>query len=260
MAAIKTHKLWLKVTAAIVALGLLTSTLSASAVSFNWKSLRRNGSPVRRASAGTRGPAFCVTGKKPLVSLTPSQYNSQTGSDSPTLYAYVPHTIAKQAKVLWVEKGTEASAKRSERTYQLSGKSGIVGFKLPAGAIAAGKEYRWTLVLLCYPQNYGSNDRVESFIQRAPVGADIAQALKSATTLQQRLDLYSQAGLWQDGLAEIAQRRQNRPNDSDLKKAWDSWLLLDEVRLDKVEVGPKSFIGIVDEPVLSPSDSPKLLP
>ena len=251
MTAIKTRKLWLKVTAAIVALGLLTSTLSASAFSFNWKTLRRLGLPARRASAGTKGPAFCVTGKKPLVSLAPAQYNNQTASDSPTLYAYIPSTIAKQVKVLWVEKGAEASAKRSERTYQLSKKSGIVGLKLPAGAIKAGKEYRLTLVLLCYSQNYGSNDRVESWLQRAPVGVDIAQALKSATTLQQRLEVYAQAGLWQDGLSEIAQRRQNRPSDSELKKVWKSWLLLDEVRLDKVEIGSESPISIVDEPVLS---------
>ena len=93
----------------------------------------------------------------------------------------------------------------------------------------------WYFSLICNPSDSTADVTKEEFIERIALDSQLASKLEKAT-LREKVDLYAEAGIWQDTLTTLAQLRQENPNDSALKAEWES--LLKSVALEEVAKEP----------------------
>lgn len=211
------------------------------------------GNPDNREGGATRGPD-CVpdpTGKNPTkyITLLGPEWESQPKSNTrsllnagpkpgvsstisayPTFYWYVPETTARSMKFALREfVGQNAGDEDGYReiyttTFAIAGNPGIVSLRLPPYAslspLEVGKEYSWKLTLVCDSENDIS---VAGSIKRVPVDPLLANRIATAT-LEQRVELYADAQLWQETLTSLAELRRLRPNDPTIAIAWEKLL------------------------------------
>lgn len=195
-----------------------------------------DGAPGGRSPGGSRDPN-CFNKKSSIAALVPaSAVGGLTTNPSPTLFVYVPETSAKTAEFVLRNENKKTIYKS---IVKLSGKSEVVGIRLPASApkLEMGKRYRWFFSVVCdanAPDKSG-NPFVQGWIQRAQPSRFLADQLKQASS-RDRAQLYKQAGFWYEAVGALADLRRSRPNDSALKADWVS--LLRSAGLDQAAVEP----------------------
>ncbi len=196
------------------------------------------GIPGRREGAGTRGPRdVCIRGQKPLMALAPADNFSITTSKAPTLFWYVPPTIAKTAEIRLLDSNDQELYTGSTN---LTG-AGVVSYQLPrqaASQMVSGKVYRWQFSLICDADDPSRNPFVEGILQRTEPSARLTRALKQAATPRDRATAFAAAGIWQDAISTLATQRCTKPEDANGQIAWDS--LLKSVQLENF--AQESFI------------------
>jgi hypothetical protein len=113
----------------------------------------------------------------------------------------------------------------------------VIGVKLPASAPAleVGKNYKWSLVMVCGGELEPDSPGVEGWVRRvAPT-----PTLKSQKQLEVSLESASElakAGIWYDALSALAQLRQAQPENLALSAHWKE--LLESVKLDAIATEP----------------------
>lgn len=98
-----------------------------------------------------------------------------------------------------------------------------------------GKNYNWTLKIICDSVNSDYTPFVEGWVQRV----EQTQSLKTALSRAKPADfpsIYGSAGLWNDMLTALANLRRANPGDKKLKTDWQQ--LIDDVGLSKVSQEP----------------------
>ena len=216
---------------------------------------------------GTRGG--CPRVEKPITALVPTSSDRSTSGDSqslrattkatststiglttakhPTFWLYVPYSFSSPRRIEFALK--DEKGKPIYQTSFLESKisPGIVGFELPSAAPAldVNKVYGWQFSMSCKPEK---PDVVEDFavegatvqgsIHRIKPNSALAEQLDRATP-EERVALYTKAGIWYEAVTTLAQLLRRSPNDVNLREEWVQ--LLKEVDLD----------AIADEPIVS---------
>ncbi len=197
------------------------------------------GTLSRTAGGAQRGVAnsSCIQGNTPLTVLAPSNNVITTVSGNPTLFLYVPQTTAKSAQfVVSDAKGNEVYL----TSLALTGTPGVVQLSLPSTvSLETGQNYRWGFLLTCNLEN-GSDLPENAFVlgdlKRTDLTSEQKTKLAQAKEPLKQAEVYAEARIWQETLTILAQLRQNRPDDSNISKAWEE--LLDSVGLDAIATAP----------------------
>jgi len=74
--------------------------------------------------------------------------------------------------------------------------------------------------ILCPPEDERSNDLVvEGWVRRVTLNPTLETQLAQASPTK-KVELYAEAELWQDTLAQLVELRRNYPSDSEVANQW----------------------------------------
>jgi len=216
---------------------------------------------------GVRGG--CPQVNKPITALVPTSSDRSTSGASqslrattkttststiglttakhPTFWLYVPYSFQSPRRIEFSLK--DENGKQIYHTSFLESKisPGIVGFELPSAApsLEVNKVYHWQFSMSCNPENadvvedFGvEGAAVEAWIHRIKPNSSLTEQLNRATP-EERVALYTKAGIWFEAVTTLAQLRRQNPNNVKLREEWVQ--LLKDVDLD----------AIADEPIVS---------
>lgn len=181
---------------------LLPSTsflASPLSVSLEFPAGPRRSAPRSTAGGGVRGNLHPCTVKNetPLTALHPPDQLSTTTLGNPTLFVYVPPTIATAARFTLT---SPVGDKVYETAVALPSQSGVMRLPLPDTiALATATPYRWRLVMLCGAEE----EMVRGQILRVELGPEAKSAIATAQGLQ-KAELYAQSEVWLDTLMTLA--------------------------------------------------------
>ncbi|HEY9909489.1 MAG TPA: DUF928 domain-containing protein, partial [Thermosynechococcaceae cyanobacterium] len=119
-------------------------------------------------------------------------------------------------------------------TFRISDQAGIASVALPKSAgvppLQLGKDYHWTVALVCDAEIPQLNITVDGWVQRVQT---LAPETRSSNP-QERAALLAQKGIWFDALEAQAEQRCLKPNNP--AEGWTK--LLQAVKLDKIASQP----------------------
>lgn len=190
------------------------------------------GAPARTAGGGRRSVVSCVTGKTPLTALAPTNNVGTTVSANPTLFLFVPETIAESAEFILVdEQGNDIY----ETSVAIDGTPGVVKLNLPATvSLEAGKQYLWQFALICDPEFRLPDEAVQGLLERTELSPQQQRQVAQFAEPLKQAEAYAQARIWQETIAILAKLHQARPNDPVVTEAWKE--LLNSVQLEEAIV------------------------
>ncbi|MEQ9669124.1 DUF928 domain-containing protein [Coleofasciculus sp. G2-EDA-02] len=210
--------------------------------------------PGNREGGGTRGP--CITdptlGRGPIA-LVPKSGVGQTIAEYPTLSWYLPKNTAWGVELLVRDANnqeiystkyafdhyTGKDSKGEEQQYVV-GAPGIMSLTLPNLESSVlppemGKQYKWTLRLICNPTDGSGDVYVDGAFERVEPDPNLARRIQQATP-EQRVAMYAKERLWYETLNTLVELRRQSPNDVTLKAAWSR--LLSSVGLEQIVEEP----------------------
>jgi len=180
------------------------------------------GMPGQRIAGATRF-GECTQGKlAKIVALMPENNLGVTAAANPSLFFYVPQSMAKSAELMILSEGGDLLASQD---VPVSGTAGIVGVTIdPAKAtLQPGQKYQWIFSLTCKPNEPDANPFVTGWIERAELDSNLAAVITAAPAAE-RLPLLAANQLWNDTLATLAALQRQNPNDPAMKQQWQDLL------------------------------------
>jgi hypothetical protein len=216
------------------------------------------GSPGNREAGGVRSDTCAsVTERAGLTAIVPDTNVGLTTQASPQLFAYIPSNSADFAELRLLDEATGEDvyvsaiamppAPGSDYSYRAS----ILSLPLPATVtLEPGKDYLWALLLVCNADNRAEDIVVTAVVQRAsdayldtlPTEARQQLSEVASASPTERLTIYSEAGLWQDLLGQLAVLV-----DQDAATYGPLWADL---------LSDQGLEGIAAAPIVAPSDAP----
>jgi hypothetical protein len=166
-----------------------------------------DGSPPEREPAGTRGSCENTTGTPftPLLPVSKSGFSGYTLTEHPTFWFYIPY------KTNSISSGSFSLEDEQKNTFyrtsvKLPNTPGFVSVSIPTTEkpLEKNKQYRWTFTLSCASQETSEPPKVwhTGTVQRVDMPA-LESQLKTAT-LEQRINLYVENGIWYDAPTDLA--------------------------------------------------------
>lgn len=190
----------------------------------------KRGIPKNTQATGSRG---CTQPEQSLhASLTllvPKDHDGLTTLSYPTFFWHVSAPVPMAFAL--TERGAVQPLWEQQIQPQISG---IVQLEMPRNLpeLVPGKEYRWSVTLLCNSERPSANPFIQTWIQRVPATPALTQKLTAVTSNRDRASIYAQAGLWYDTLSAISSAHTVNPNDPFITE--ERLLLLDQVGLNQV--------------------------
>ncbi|WP_235526664.1 DUF928 domain-containing protein [Nostoc piscinale] len=173
------------------------------------------------------------------------KYNTAlTTVGNPTLYFLIPQNTAAYLELV-IQNEDDNGQIIYQQKYQTNTKAGIVGINLPPNTLVMNQKYLWNFSIICNPQNPALSKVVQGNIQRFE-NPSLMKKLAQAT-LQERVQLYAEAGIWHDALDTLARLRASRPNDFKVKADWEALLTAPGVEFDK-QLAQKALIFAKEAP------------
>ena len=173
---------------------------------------------VSMQNVSIQTPDQYVSTSSSFIPITPSSNFGQTIAEYPLLWVYLPKTSAN--KVVLSIKG-EDQTHHSQTIIHLDGRFGLVSLQpnLDSSPLEIGKNYLWSVVLVCGDTPSPNDPGVASWVRRIAVSDQINEnnALEEAYW-------YAEQGLWYDALSSLAQSRRSQPNNQDLIDIWAEFL------------------------------------
>lgn len=162
--------------------------------------------PQRTQGGGSRG---CVNSHPvSLKLLVPQDHTAFTANSHPTFSWYVSTVPSMPMEIALVEEGVAQPILVKRLTVK---NSGLLQFKLPqeVSGLEVGKEYRWTVSLVCNPERPSQSIYARAWIQRKDVSLNLYKNILSKKSSYDKALAYIQAGIWYDAIASIAEPTSN---------------------------------------------------
>ncbi|MGB3758069.1 MAG: DUF928 domain-containing protein [Rivularia sp. (in: cyanobacteria)] len=184
---------------------------------------------------GSRGES-CAIGKasksnSSVVKLLPKSNIGLTVEQHPSIMVYIPATTAQTA---FFSIQDEDFNHHYQTTLQLPKKAGVMEIKLPDSvpALATGKSYQYSLVMICGEYLEPDSPLVSGWIQRVqPKGNALLQ--KPSVELASKL---AGEGIWYDAVSTLAELRKSQPNNQSAINSWQQ--LLNSAGLSEIAQEP----------------------
>jgi hypothetical protein len=185
----------------------------------------QRGTPRRTQGTGSRGCG--ETQSAALELLVPNDHTAQTLSGHPSFFWYISEIPTEPVEFALVESGVAQPIFVKQLQLQ---KAGIVRMEMPKNLpeLVPGKEYRWSVTLVCNANRRSNDTFAQSWIKRVPETPALKQQLAAATTDRDRASIYAKAGLWYDAL--------NALSTTQSANSQDFFSLLDRAGLTQVAV------------------------
>ncbi|MBC7971228.1 MAG: DUF928 domain-containing protein [Verrucomicrobia bacterium] len=222
-------------------LGFMVCSLPLLAMAADFKPPRR-GLPGRREGGGTRDPIACIQGNpSQLVALLPGTNLGLTTAAYPRFFWFAPKSKAKFAEFSLYD----VNEQREDRTpiyktiFSIAGTAGIASLSLPSNAtmppLVVGKDYHWSVALVCNPDDRTRDIKVDGWVQRVAPEPRLTNQLVKATP-EDRVRLYANNGIWFDTVTTLVEQRCAKPQEAALINSWAE--LLKSVQLDAIAEQP----------------------
>jgi hypothetical protein len=160
--------------------------------------------PPQTQSSASRG---CQQNLTNLVTLVvPKDHIGLTVSSNPT-FSYVVSGKSPVPAMLTV---AEIDGRKAviEKTLTLN-KVGIESVSLPQSVkLEIGKEYVWTITLICNEVRSSKNVRLQDVIKRVTPSSQLQQQLRNTETDRERGRVYAENGIWYDAIANLKKEPQ----------------------------------------------------
>lgn len=221
-------------------LGLLIVTQPLAAMTVQFKPPQR-GIPGRREGGGTRDASACVQGNIRLTALLPETNLGLTTAEYPRFFWVIPKTRAKLVEFSLFETDENLTDRTLvyKTSFAINGNPGVASLTLPGRAmlppLAVGRDYRWSVAIVCNPENRQRDVKVDGWVQRIAPDASLNSQLAKANSAD-RVRLYANSGIWFDTLTSLADLRCARPKDTTLAKSWSE--LMRSVKLGAIAEQP----------------------
>lgn len=163
----------------------------------------------RTKGAGSRG---CdLISATDLQLLTPEDHIATTVSSHPTFFWSISNT-SLPVRFTLIEPGVAKPI--MDRKFMVT-RPGVVEVKLPSNlpGLKLGKEYRWTLSIVCNEERPSENTYAYSWIERVAVTPNLTQNLKGVNIQTQRSLVYARSGIWYEALLSSYMGYKAHPQD-----------------------------------------------
>ena len=156
-----------------------------------------------------------------LTALAPYTHVGHSASTNPTFTWYVPDPEPYPIKFSLYELSlTDDSQNKATEIYrvELKNASGIMTHSLPTeqANLTPGKTYLWQVTVVCNRARPSENIMVSNRVKIVETDPNISTKISAISKSDRvaKADIYAQAGLWYDALAEVA-TAQNDPQAID---------------------------------------------
>ncbi len=211
---------------------LLPMSPSMAQVTFNPPKARAPKSSSGGASrdASTCGADLTVTTKASVTPLLPNTNIGLTIAERPAILVYIPQTNAKKA--LFSLKDQQGK-QYYQTTLALPKKRSVIEVKLPdsVSPLKIGKNYQWSLVMICTEELEPDSPWVSGWISRVQSSGSLNQ--KPTLELVSKL---ARMGIWYDSLSTLAELKRKQPNNPNVITSWQE--LLNSVDLSAIAEAP----------------------
>ena len=197
-----------------------------------------------RTTQGSVGSRGCEQSVPISLNLfVPNDHVGQTTQGHPSFFWYISGNPDVPMEFTLVEPNVPKPIYVAQIA---ASKAEVVKLSLPKHLpeLKTGKDYRWSVSLICNPVRRSNNIYARSWIERSQPSDNLSHTLASTQTEYERAIAYAQAGFWYDALAEIANAQAVKPQDpaiSTMRRA-----LFDEVGLSQMADLPLSKSGRVN--------------
>jgi hypothetical protein len=159
---------------------------------------------------------------------------SLTASERPTFWFYVPYSLSPNRTVEFVLQDARGNEVYQTSFTESGTRPGVVSFQLPPTAppLEVDAPYHWYFLIYCTPENPVF---VEGWVQRVNPEPSLATQIEEASP-QEQVQLYREAGIWQDALTTLGQMRRDNPEDETLMEQWTQ--LLQSIELEALAQEP----------------------
>jgi Domain of Unknown Function (DUF928) len=190
----------------------------------------RRGPVGSRESGGVRGG--CTTSANKLTTLVPANNIGDTTLAYPQLFAYVPPTKAKVMELMVKDTTNGAYKELYSTQIPIPATGGIVTIPLSEKGgqppLEVGKQYHWSLSIVCDADDFSGNPTAEGWIRRVESSPTLTTQLQTVTP-DARPALYADAGIWYETIASIVELRKTRPADPTIQQDWEDLLRFAEL-------------------------------
>ncbi len=182
--------------------------------------------PKRSSGGASRSGSSCGTTKAinsaAVTPLLPTTNIGLTMAERPTIFVYVPETSAKKAFFSIQDEDTNNHYQTTLRLQELPG---VMEVKLPdsAPALKTGKNYKWSLVMICTEDLEPDSPSVSGWIRRVEPNRSLVNQQNMKSQLESVSKL-AEAGIWYDSLSTLAQLRRSQPKNQALTVSWQQLL------------------------------------
>lgn len=183
--------------------------------------------PKRSTGGASRDGNLCgfatqATTSTSVTPLIPATNIGFTVAERPTIFVYIPATTAKTALFTLQ---TEDSKYSYRTNLSLPNKPGVMQVKIPASvpALKTGKNYKWSLVMICTEELEPDSPWVSGWIRRVEPNSSLTSQLKKPVSLD-LISRLAETGIWYDSLSNLAQLRRSQPSNPALNDAWEALL------------------------------------
>jgi hypothetical protein len=166
-----------------------------------------------QGSSGSRGCERSMPASLRL--LVPDNHVGQTMQGHPTFFWFVSGGVNLPMEFAIVEPKVAQPIYVSQK---FASRTEVMKVTLPSHLpqLEPGKTYRWSVSLICNPNQRSSTIYAQSWIERSLPSSDLVKKLASAQTDYERTITYAQSGFWYDALASISTARAAKPQDSEI--------------------------------------------
>ena len=148
-----------------------------------------------------------------LTALAPYSHVGQSSATNPTFTWYIPDRESYPMEFWLYEFDPTSYGGKGKQVYQakLASSAGIMTHSLPTkqAGLTPGKTYIWQVALICNPNSPSQSLVVNNQVKIVEVDPTLKTQLNNSSDYLTKADIYAQAGLWYDALAEVA----TMPND-----------------------------------------------
>lgn len=192
-----------------------------------------DGAPRSTRSGASRLPDQC--GAMPLL---PKSGIGLTANEQPSLFLYFSQGSTVDQAILSMKAADQSEIYETTVSLPQVGsaeKGAVVKVNLPESlpSLEAGKEYTWSLVLMCNGQLRPDSPVLEGGVKRV---APIPAADETSVSLAQQAEIYGNAGLWYDLLSTLALMREQEPENAQPVSTWSS--VLNTAGLEEISNAP----------------------
>ncbi|MBD2436314.1 DUF928 domain-containing protein [Nostoc sp. FACHB-110] len=232
------HKKYLSLPT-LLTLGAATFSLLMLAATPIWAQVTFNPpkdlAPKKSTGGASRDASICsadisTSNAASVTPLLPKTNIGLTLTQRPTVLVYVPQTKAKKAMFTLQD---EQGKQYYQTTFPVPRQHGVMAVKLPSSvpALTTGKNYQWSLVMICTQELEPDSPWVSGWIRRV----ESQRSLNNQASLAVATKL-ARMGIWYDSLATLAELKRKQPNNPSVSASWQE--LLKSVDLNAIANEP----------------------